>query len=81
MNNVLDFVKDLLKVTSSNIWNQRSRIYTLECKSCLVIRVATGQGKVRDILGLGKVKEFGKKSVKFRILKKVREICHWSRKF
>ena len=37
-----------------------------------LIRVTTGQGKVM---------EFWKKSVKFRILKKVRETCHWSRKF
>ena len=44
-------------------------------------RVATGQGKVREIQGQGKVREFSKKSEKFRILEKVREISHWSGKF
>ena len=44
-------------------------------------RVATGQGKVREIQGQGKVREFWKKSGKFRILEKVMEICHWSGKF
>ena len=37
-------------------------------------RVATGQGKVREIQGQGKVREFCAGSGKFEILRKVREI-------
>ena len=37
-------------------------------------RVATGQGKVREIQGQGKVREFCSGSGNFGILKKVREI-------
>ena len=36
--------------------------------------VATGQGKVREIQGHGKVREFCAGSEKFSILRKVREI-------
>ena len=39
-----------------------------------VPRVATGQGKVREIQGQGKVREFCAGSGKFEILRKVREI-------
>ena len=56
-------------------------LHSIECKSCFVIRVATGQGKVRDIQGQRKVRQVWKKSVKFQILKKVRGIYHWSGKF
>ena len=37
-------------------------------------RVATGQGKVREMQGQGKVREFCAGSGKFEILRKVREI-------
>ena len=37
-------------------------------------RVATGQGKVREIQGQGKVREFCAGSGNFEILRKVREI-------
>ena len=40
----------------------------------IYISVATGQGKVREIQGQGKVREFCVGSGKFGILKKVREI-------
>ena len=40
----------------------------------LICRVATGQGKVREIQGQGKVREFCSGSGNFGILKKVREI-------
>ena len=45
------------------------------------IRVATGQGKVREIQGQGKVREFDNLSGKFGILWKVREIQEKSGKF
>ena len=44
-------------------------------------RVATGQGKVREIQGQGKVREFCNWSGKFGILRKVREFWNWSGKF
>ena len=44
-------------------------------------RVATGQGKVREIQGQGKVGEFCNWSGKFGILRKVREFWNWSGKF
>ena len=37
-------------------------------------RIASGQGKVREIQGHGKVREFCAGSGKFEILRKVREI-------
>ena len=46
-----------------------------------VVRVATGQGKVREIQGQGKVREFWNWSGKFGILRKVREFWNWSGKF
>ena len=52
----------------------RGDIYT-------VCRVATGQGKVREIQGQGKVREFYNWSGKFGILRKVREFWNWSGKF
>ena len=45
------------------------------------LRVATGQGKVREIQGQGKVREFCNWSGKFGILRKVREFWNWSGKF
>ena len=45
------------------------------------IRVATGQGNVREIQGQGKVREFCNWSGKFGILRKVREFWDWSGKF
>ena len=48
---------------------------------CLYIRVATGQGKVREIQGQGKVREFDNLSGKFGILWKIREIQEKSGKF
>ena len=39
-----------------------------------LIRVATGQGKVREIQDQGKVREFCAGSGKFEILRKVREV-------
>ena len=47
----------------------------------LMVRVATGQGKVREIQGQGKVREFCNWSGKFGILRKVREFWNWSGKF
>ena len=44
-------------------------------------RVATGQGKVRELQGQGKVREFWNWSGKFGILRKVREFWNWSGKF
>ena len=44
-------------------------------------RVATGQGKVREIQGQGKVRKFYNLSGKFGILVKVREIKEKSEKF
>ena len=44
-------------------------------------RVASGQGKVREIQGQGKVREFCNWSGKFGILRKVREFWNWSGKF
>ena len=41
---------------------------------CLYTVVATGQGKVREIQGQGKVREFCVGSGKFEILREVREI-------
>ena len=43
------------------------------CSTC-VHRVATGQGKVTEIQGQGKVREFCAGSGKLEILRKVREI-------
>ena len=40
----------------------------------LFLRVAPGQGKVREIQGQGKVREFCAGSGKFEIFRKVREI-------
>ena len=47
----------------------------------MIYRVATGQGKVREIQGQGKVREFWNWSGKFGILRKVREFWNWSGKF
>ena len=47
----------------------------------IACRVATGQGKVREIQGQGKVREFCNWSGKFGILRKVREFWNWSGKF
>ena len=47
----------------------------------ILFRVATGQGKVGEIQGQGKVREFCNWSGKFGILRKVREFCNWSGKF
>ena len=46
-----------------------------------LIRVATGQGKVREIQGQGNVREFYNLSGKFGIFLKVREIQDESGKF
>ena len=53
-------------------WNiiLKSESYFLT-KNVYIYRVATGQGKVREIQGQGKVRECRKKSGKFRILKKI----------
>ena len=53
----------------------------LSCDDVVNDRVATGQGKVREIQGQGKVREFCNWSGKFGILRKVREFWNWSGKF
>ena len=62
-----------------SVWSRRH--IPSPCGIVNLNRVATGQGKVREIQGQGKVREFCNWSGKFGILRKVREFWNWSGKF
>ena len=75
-----DDINYVMRMTVNNATNP-TMARTVSRQFLDVYRVATGQGKVREIQGQGKVRESCNWSGKFGILRKVREFWNWSGKF